>query len=101
MKSNVLLDEAGDKVVTVIVTRLHTDGGWVSGLLTGSNEVPSLQLLAQKIIGHSLINQYWGACGRLQQELGRVILMPQACVLPEIMPKRFLAPGADRWIHNR
>ena len=101
MKPNMLFDEAGDKVVTVIVTRLHTNSCRVFRLLTGGNEVPSLQLLAQKIIGHPLINQYWGAGGRLQQELGRVILMPLACVLPQIMPKRFLAPGAGRLIHNR
>ena len=56
MESDVLIDKADDKKVTVIVAVLHTDRGAVIALGAGRLQQGRLQLFLQKLIGRALHN---------------------------------------------
>ena len=63
MMPQVILHEAGDEKVTVIVVIVASQFQWLAGRLTSSFQSFRLQLLFEKNVCHSLIHQYFRLAG--------------------------------------
>ena len=70
MPGQVFTDEAGDEVIAVIVTFLQTQRERQSSRFTGRLQVVGEQLLGEKLIGCTLVDQHGWRFGAVLYQAG-------------------------------
>lgn len=93
--------EAGDKVVGMIVARLHSDRRGDAGFIAGFGKQQGLKLLSQKGIGVALIDQQFGQARAILDEGASVVFAPCRTVGAEIAGQCLFAPRAVQRADNR
>ena len=93
MVPDVVLHEGGDKVVAVIVTRLHPEGRRIVLGLAGLLEQLVIQFLHELILGTLIHQQGGGHGGGLHQRIG-IMLCPSLRIVAKVTAERLLSPRA-------
>ena len=76
--------EGRNEVVGMIVTRLHADRCRLSGLGAGIDQHLSLELVDQKSVSHTLIDQQVWQASTIGDERTGIIFAPHGPVRPDI-----------------
>mmetsp|Transcript_84851 Transcript_84851/g.252925 ORF Transcript_84851/g.252925 Transcript_84851/m.252925 type:complete len:572 (+) Transcript_84851:157-1872(+) len=98
----VVLHEARDEIVRVVVSLLQPEGQGDALLLAGSLQRLWLQLVLQEAVGGALVNEEphgWPAV--LLEKLDSVVLLPSLLVVAEVEREGLLAPGRVRRVRDR
>jgi hypothetical protein len=76
--AQVIVDEAGDEVVAVVVTRVHPQAQRMAGSGAGLAQHLGLQLRNQKTVGVALIDQQGQALAASGDQFASIPLFPAA-----------------------
>ena len=71
-----IVHERCDKVVTVIVAGLHSQGQWLASSITGSLEQARLELFVEEFVAVSLVNEDLPAAVSLLHQGCGIMLLP-------------------------
>ena len=96
MMPQVIIHKRGDEVVAVIVAFVTAQFEIDAALLAGRFEEVGVQLGLKKLVGQTLVYQDpVGRFGiRFRDELCRIVCLPCALVVTQVVTQRLLAPGA-------
>src|SRR5690606_13458870 len=92
--AQMLFYKGRDKEITVIVTRLVTQGQRMIMGAAGLLKQLRLELLFKKVVAVTLVDQQRLARGSAGDKGAGIILRPQILVISKIASKRLLPPGA-------
>src|SRR5512138_2175097 len=93
--AQVVLDEALDEVVAVVVVGLHAQLEALARFFAGFDQLVGQQLLAEEGILDPLVDEQQGIGRLLADEGAAVVLAPGILVLAEVAEEGLLAPGAE------
>src|SRR5581483_1168402 len=99
--AQVILDERRDEVVAVIVTALHAQQQFLSGVAARGFEQLGLELLREEFVGVPLVDEYRAGEPPARDQLAGIIILPALAVRTEIARKRLLAPGHAHGRYDR
>ena len=97
---HVVLDEAGDEIVAVIVAGVPAQGQGLAGLGAGGLEPLRLQLRGQELVVQALVHQDRAAEGAASHQLAGVVFGPGAVVVAQNGRPRGAVVSA-RWPRSR
>ena len=99
--AQVIVDEAGDEIVAVVIARMHTQRQRMPGSRAGVAQFLRLQLLDQETVGLALIDQQGQAFAAPGNQFAGVPFLPRGAVVAEVARKSLLSPGAGQCIADR
>jgi len=80
MKVEVIVHEAGDEEVAMVVAGLDAEFQWKTSCLGGSRELFGCELFRQKVVGVTLIDQHGELMRALAHEVTAVVLEPERAI---------------------
>src|SRR3546814_7502183 len=93
--AQVVLDEALDEIVAVVVVGLHAQLEALAGLLAGADKLVGQELLAEEGVLHALVDEQQGVGGLLADQRAAIVLLPVLLVVAEVAEEGLAATGAE------
>ena len=98
---NVIRHESLDEVIAVVVAGLHPERQRLSRFLARIRKQMRAQLLDEKLVRITLVDENFRAPGASFHQLGCVVGTPERLVLAKIVGESLQSPGASGWRANR
>lgn len=94
--AQVIVDEAGDEIVAVVIARMHTQRQRMPGSRAGVAQFLRLQLLDQETVGLALIDQQGQAFAAPGNQFAGIPFLPRGAVVAKVARKAFCPQGLAR-----
>jgi len=93
MKVEVIVHEAGDEEVAMVIAGLNAEFQRKTSRLGGGRKLFRCELFRQKIVSVTLIDQHGELMRALAHEVTAVVLEPKRLIRSQIVTEGFFSPG--------